>query len=263
MQNQIMHWATVLIFAFMAVFIPHNPGGIFPERPIRISYTGNMGVVVTGENATWWFDGVHDKYKPEYQHLPDSIFKQALSKKVPYNNLKGIIFSHSHPDHFNAQLTTQLMVSHPSLVVTGSHQVGDYLSSERFINGWNKNGIIYRDETTASRLEAYNLAHTWPERHSSVQNIMYSLLIDGVRITHIGDADIDGASYQQTAFINADILIVPSWFLYSTKGRDIINTSAAKILIVTHISPGHKLRYEGKMNARVFVFDEVGEMICI
>jgi ribonuclease BN (tRNA processing enzyme) len=263
MQNQIMHWVTVLIFAFMAVSMPHNPGGVFPGKPIRISYTGNMGVVVSGENATWWFDGVHDKYKPEYQHLPDSIFQQALIKKAPYNNLKGIIFSHYHPDHFNAALTAQLMLSHRSLVVTGSHQVGDFLSTEHFINGWNKNGIIYRDETTASRLEAYNLAHTWPARHSAVQNIMYSLLLDGVRITHVGDADIDGASYQHTAFTNADILIVPSWFLSTAKGRDILNSSAAKTLIVTHISPGYKFQYEGKLNARVFVFDEVGETICI
>jgi L-ascorbate metabolism protein UlaG (beta-lactamase superfamily) len=263
MQNQIMHWAAVLIFAFLAVFMPHKPGGIFTERPIRISYTGNMGVVVSSNNATWWFDGIHDIYKPEYQHLPDSIFQQALSGKAPYNNLKGVTFSHHHRDHFSAPLTAQLMLSHRSIVVTGSHQVGDYLSGEKFINGWNKNGIIYRDETTASRLEAYNLAHTWPSRHSAVQNIMYSLLLNGVRITHIGDADIDAASYHQTAFTNADILIVPSWFLSTAKGRDILNTSAAKTLIVTHISPGHKLQYEGKLNARVFVFDEIGETICL
>jgi Beta-lactamase superfamily domain len=141
--------------------------------------------------------------------------------------------------------------------------VGDYLSTEHFIDGWNKNGIIYRDETTASRLEAYNLAHTWPSRHAAVQNIMYSLLLNGVRITHLGDAHIDGASYHHTAFTNADILIVPSWFLSTAKGRDILNTSAAKTLIVTHISPGDKFAYEGKLNARVFVFDEVGETICL
>ena len=260
-QNQLMHWATIFFFAIAAVFMQPEKIGVTTANSIQLTYTGNMGVVVESENATWWLDGVHEFYKREYQHLPDSIFQHALAGRPPFGKLKGLTFSHYHSDHFSAALTNRLIATHPSILVTGSHQVGDFISTERFTDGWNKNGIIYSDEATASRLEAYNLAHTWPSRHSAVKNIMYSLLINGLRITHLGDADPEGSAYLQTAFLNADILIIPVWFINSTKGRTILNSSAAKKIVVTHITPGEKVSCDGKFNAEMILFDKVGKTV--
>ncbi len=254
-----MHWATVFIFAFISAFMRFDNSGPDTATSVQLRYTGNMGVFVESENAAWWFDGLHQFYKPEFQHLPDSFFTQAFNKNPPFNKLKGLTFSHYHRDHYSALLTNRFLSAHQSIVISGSRQVGDSLYTERFINGWNKNGIIYNDESTRARLEAYNLAHSWLARHGQVENIMFSLLINGVRITHLGDADFDSPAYRLTAFLSADILIVPLWLVTADEGRKFLNKSSAKKIIITHIPPGTKVKCEGELDGDLVLFDQVGE----
>ena len=256
-----MHWVLIILFAGLVAVLQPAANGLKQPKSIQISHTGNMGVLVKGKNATWWFDGLHAFYREQYQHLPDSLLQLALAKKAPFDQLDGLMVSHFHRDHYSASLTKELITHSNKLIVSGSNQVGDSLPATNFLNGWNKNGIIHSDPQTGLRIESYNLAHTGSVRHREVQNIMYSLLINGVRITHVGDADEKSEELKRPAFINADVLIVPVWFITSGAAISLLKITKAHTIIVTHISPGQKVDCNIGLKADVILFDQVGERL--
>ena len=258
-----MHWVLIILFAvFIAVSQPAGEK-LQEQNSIQVSYTGNMGVLVQSDNHTWWFDGLHAFYRSQYQHLPDSLLKLVLEKKPPFEQLDGILVSHYHKDHYSAPLTKELITRSNDIIVSGRKQVGDSLPAVNFVNGWSKNGIIYKDQSTGLRVESYNVPHTGSSRHRDVHNIMFSVIINGLRITHVGDADEASEELKRPAFLNADVLIVPVWFILSGNSINLLKTTSARTIIVTHISPGQKVDCNVGLKANVILFDQVGEKILL
>lgn len=203
-----------------------------------ISYKGNMGVLVSAKNQSVLIDGLHEFYREAYLPPPATETEKIFSRKTPYSNLGIALFTHFHKDHYSTSLSKQFLSVDKNNLVIGPSQVVDSLTAGRTINAWNKNGQIFRDTANELHIEAYNIAHTWPERHSSVQNIAYLLKTGQTTLLHIGDADIAPGNFSRFASESITVLIVPVWFLTDKKGIDIITgIIKPKVVIATHISP--------------------------
>ncbi len=233
------------------------------KEKVRITYTGNMGVVIESERSAVWIDGLHRFYKPEYQQTPLAFSDSAKKKAGHFKSLEWLLFSHYHRDHFDAGLTNEIIATDPGLKISGAGQVTDSLSGTNSTNAWNRNGRLTGLEDSDLGIEAFNLQHTWPARHSAVQNLMFSVIIDGLRITHLGDAGNEDIAYTQSAFKDADILVIPYWILLNDKGRSLIKTSKAKKIIATHIEPDSKpdIALRNSDLQQVILFDVPGEFI--
>lgn len=246
------------------VILHHSVNGNCTEEndSVRITYTGNMGVVIESDSGTVWIDGLHRFYKPEYQQTPDGFIDSAKKHSGNFKTLQWLLFSHYHRDHFSAGLTKELAVSNPDIKISGAGQVVDSLSGTHFTNAWNRNGRLNTDEGEVE-IEAFNLKHTWPARHSQVQNLMFSVILNGLRFTHLGDAVNDDPAYQQAAFKDADVLVIPYWLLLNDEGRALIKTSKAKKIIATHIEPNAHpdiALHNGEFQ-QVILFDVPGEFV--
>lgn len=246
------------------VILHQSVSGRCPDEKgsVKITYTGNMGVLISTDREAVWMDGLHKFYKPEFLPTDQKFIDKAKQREGDFRSLQWLLFSHYHRDHFDAGLTREIISSSPDIKISGAGQVVDSLSGAYTKNAWNRNGSLNNGEVESSvGIEAYNLQHTWPARHSAVQNIMFSVIVDGKRITHLGDSGDTDPAYAQKAFINADVLVVPYWLLLRENGKLLLKTSKAKTIIATHIEPGAKLSIEliNGREQKVILFDVPGE----
>ncbi len=223
-----------------------------------------MGVLISTDREAVWMDGLHKFYKPEYQPTDQQFIDKAKQHEGDFKSLQWLLFSHYHRDHFDATLTKEIISNSPEIKISGAGQVVDSLTDAFTKNAWNRNGSLDNaDYESSVHVEAFNLQHTWPARHSTVQNLMFSVIIDGKRITHLGDSGDKDPAYTQKAFLNAEVLVVPYWLLLNEDGKSLLKTSKAITIIATHIEPGAKLPIELKngKEQKVILFDVPGEFI--
>jgi len=248
------------------IILNQSVNGRCPEQKgsVKITYTGNMGVLISTDGEAVWMDGLHKFYKAEYEPTGQQFIEKAKHHDGDFKSLQWLLFSHYHRDHFDAGLTKEIISNSPGVKISGAGQVVDSFTSGLTKNAWNRNGSLNNADMESSvSVEAYNLQHTWPARHSNVQNLMFSVIIDGKRITHLGDSGDTDPAYVQKAFMNADVLVVPYWLLLNENGKSLLKTSKAKTIIATHIAPETKLNIELKNGQfqKVILFDVPGEFI--
>ena len=232
----------VLILLFLLATCPngnHQNNIKQNNNVVSITYTGNMGVLISNEKTAVWIDGLHEYYGPAYLNPPDSLLEKTFSKKRPFEKLKWLLFTHYHRDHFSKKLADRFLQLGTDHKVIGATQVVDSFSIKYVINAWNKNDEVVQDDNVSLRIKAFNIPHVWPQRHNKVQNIAYLVEIRGIRILHVGDADTDAAAFDRMGIGSVDVAIVPQWF-DSEKGRSIIEKLKPKKVIVTHIAPGER-----------------------
>ena len=256
----------VLILLFLLASCPagNQQNNIVQNKNVvSITYTGNMGVLISSEKTAVWIDGLHEYYGPEYLNPPDSVLEKAFSKTRPFDKLKWILFTHYHRDHFSKKLVNRFLKLGPGHKVIGAPQVVDSFSTKDAINAWNKNGEVTHDDEVTLRIKAFNIPHIWPQRHNKVQNIAYLVEINGIRILHVGDADTDADAFDRIGISSVDVAIVPQWF-DSEKGQLIIKKLNPKKVIITHIAPVERTGGNNTLKKQETIFFErIGQSITL
>jgi L-ascorbate metabolism protein UlaG (beta-lactamase superfamily) len=258
--------SAILIVLFLLVSCPtgNQHDGIPPKNnAVTITYTGNMGVLISNEKTAVWIDGLHEFYGPEYLNPPDSLLEKVFSKTPPFNKLKWLLFTHYHRDHFSKKLVNQFLSLGADRKVVGAAQVVDSFPTKHIIDAWNKNSELIRDDEAGLQIKAFNIPHTWPKRHHKVQNITYLVEIAGIRILHVGDADTDATAFDRIGISSVDVAIVPQWF-DSEKGRPIIEKLKPKKVIVTHIAPGERTGDNNALKKQEpILFEKIGQSVSV
>ncbi len=255
---------TVLILLFLIATCPtgnHQINIIQNNYVVSITYTGNMGTLISNEKTAVWIDGLHEYYGPAYLNPPDSLLEKTFSKKGPFEKLKWLLFTHYHRDHFSKKLTDRFLQLGMDHKVIGATQVVDSLSTKDVINAWDKSDEVTHDDNVTLRIKAFNIPHIWPQRHNKVQNIAYLVEISGISILHVGDADTDAAAFDRMGISSVDAAIVPQWF-DSEKGRSIIEKLKPKKVIVTHIAPGERTGDNSFLKKQETIFfEKIGQSV--
>lgn len=208
---------------------------------MTIRYVGNMGVLISNNKTTVLVDGLHAFYQEAYLHTPDTIIRKIMNREGQYAKLEVALVTHFHRDHYSASLSRDFLASDLGRLVAGSGQVIDSLNPQQSLSAISRNGQIYHNPETQLTIHAFDIPHTWQQRHSAVQNIGYLVRMDGTSVMHIGDADTQPDVFRKLAISEPDVLIIPSWFLSDKQGLEIIKEILKpKQLVVTHISPNDK-----------------------
>ena len=250
------------IILFLLFCPPAGPAQytIQNSKAVSITYTGNMGVLISDEKTAVWIDGLHEYYGPEYLNPPDSLIEKAYTKRPPFNNLQWLLFTHYHRDHFSKKLVNHFLQKKSRYKVIGAPQVVDSLLASDAVNAWDKNTEVFYDNLSSLRIKAFNIPHTWPQRHAKVQNIAYLVELNGFRILHTGDADTDMDAFTHAGIGLIDAAIVPEWFINNKSGKQIIENLGAKKVIVAHIPPNEKSSDNSTIkNAGVVFFENIGQ----
>jgi hypothetical protein len=104
--------STAFILLILLIACPNanqQNSNVHYNNVVIITYTGNMGVLISNEKTAVWIDGLHEYYGPAYLNPPDSLLENSFSKKRPFENLKWLLFTHYHRDHFSKKLTSRFL----------------------------------------------------------------------------------------------------------------------------------------------------------
>lgn len=218
------------------------------SSPITVQYIGNMGVFITIENKKFLIDALHTEYRPAYLFPPASLADSIINGAGNYKGVWATLTTHIHRDHFSSDLTSRFLEQQPDAIAIVPKQAvdsfsfrNDYSLLKDKIIGVNKSSQTGTIRGKGYTIYAFNIHHTYQQRHSAIQNVGYIIDVNGKRVFHAGDTDAPIELYQRLKLheYNIDVAILPSWLLCGENGKRITEELIKpKHIIVTHIEPG-------------------------
>lgn len=223
----------------------HTPG------TIKLTYVGNEGVLISDGTNAVLIDGLHRKYDDAYLNPPPEVLSAMENAKPPFDQVRVVLVSHVHGDHFSAESVALHLKNNPKAVLVSDAQkmadiarlVPDHAAirsqTHEATPEWKERIVFEREGIKVTLL---GMKHGSPDRHWWVKNLGHIIEIGGKKLFHFGDADMgleNFASFNLAAE-KIDIAFIPYWFLLNEDSRKLVReTIAAKHNIAVHISPGN------------------------
>ena len=232
------------------------------QKQFEIRYLGNMGIAILHNDSAIIIDGLHDFYENDYMPTDTSAISAMLKKQKPFSRIIAIAATHRHSDHFDENVVASVAKVHPGALIVSGSQTKMLLNTDmqkRF------NEVVgnatFRIGTNLT-IHATQIPHTYPQRHSAVENYRIEIIWNGFRLVHLGDADTKS---KVVAALNnkPDVMVVPSWYL-AEEGIPLIEQVNPVKVIATHIAPGSKsMKKNDKLHAEQLSFIKYGDKINI
>ena len=221
----------------------HTPG------TIKLTYVGNEGVLISDGTKAVLIDGLHRKYDDAYLNPPAEVLSAMENARPPFDQVRVVLVSHVHGDHFSAESVGLHLKNNPRAVLVSDAQkmsdIARLFPDHESIRSktyeatpeWKERIVFERDGIKVTLL---GMKHG-SERFWWIKNLGHIIEIGGKKLFHFGDADTaleNFAAFNLTAE-TIDIAFIPYWFLLNENGRKLVSeTIAAKHNIAVHISPG-------------------------
>lgn len=209
-----------------------------------ITYIANEGILIQSEEKTLLIDAIFDDYYEQYAAPSEQTIHHMNAKESPYQTIDLLLITHAHLDHFNPAMVGKFMTAHRETVLVCPNQAIDSIAK------------FYPNTTSIkSRLNGVAPIPAWQSlflggismktafvRHGGKQNYgvdnqIYLMNVDGKKILHIGDAEMDMAHFSNLHLAQPpiDVALIPYWFLAYSPGVEIIrNQIKSKKLIAIH-----------------------------
>lgn len=248
------------LLAFILILASHkhaislkDPTGVVPSSipELKLTYIGNMGVLLENKDQTVLIDGLHKKYKSAYAYPSSSVVASLLNGNYPgFTDIELNLITHAHNDHYNPELSIAFLKENKSALTMGPPQAKEAVRAA----DPNTKSLLERFRVVPSDNEVQNLkhqgisvtaiscGHTYQQKHSKVENIAYVVNLNGYKVLHVGDAEwallAPALEKMKASTLNLDIAILPSWMLLeksaSKKVNELINPHT---LIASHMDP--------------------------
>lgn len=237
-------------------------------QQLKISYTGNMGVLVEGEDQSILIDGLHEKYKPAYQYTPLVLASRIISpEEVPLVDF--LLITHFHRDHFSANLSQKFLQENTNSVLLGPVQAKEQIESidsadnvsNRIFSFNAFEGEVTLFEKPDVTIKVIPIPHANQRRHSEVENLGYVVSLGDKNILHVGDAGSNIDVLQKLDFIRheIDVVVLPYWLLSSDNITEIKKLIKAKRYVATHINPSSEVEFVQSGDNDIEYFTSVGQ----
>lgn len=180
--------------------------------PAKVTYIANEGFLIEMGSRNILIDAIFDdRTIIAYVHVPD---EKALSlmqaSKAPFDEIDLVLVTHSHRDHFSAAPVLEHLKGNPSGVLIGPPQVVDALravepeledvgmtvreidldlfeSAELEVDGIHVRAIRLRH---SAHMETDEQTGEQVNRHAFVENLIYLVEFEGLKMLHVGDATL-------------------------------------------------------------------------
>ncbi len=219
---------------------------MFGASRINVLYIANSGVIIQTKDKKVLIDGVHTERCKPYYSVSNDVLEKMVLNEAPYNNIDIILFTHHHPDHFNAEMTVEILKRNKHTQLIGPKLVMDKIRGTNIYNSILDSQLRSVELPRYSNIELrikdipfqiINLAHDG-EIYSGVDNYAYMFEMKNKVVLHLGDAQPSLFNFESAELIleNAvDYLFIPFPFIGLAEGREVIKRIAPKKLFVTHL----------------------------
>lgn len=232
------------------------------QEKFEIHYLGNMGIAILHNDSAIIIDGLHDFYGNEYLPGDTASIGAMTRKQKPFSNIVAIAITHRHSDHFDENVVASVAKAHSTALVISGGQTKALLNSDMQKRFNLVNGTATFSIGTNLTINARQIPHTYPQRHSAVENYRIEIIWNGFRLIHLGDADTK-AEVITALNNNPDVMVVPSWY-FGDEGIPLIGLVQPYRVIATHIAPNYNgMKKTGKLIAEQIFFTKYGDKINI
>jgi L-ascorbate metabolism protein UlaG (beta-lactamase superfamily) len=166
-------------------------------KGVSVTYVGNAGFLIKAGDKKILMDATFKGYAGQYQ-LPASIQEQIALGRPPFDGLDLILATHAHGDHFDPDLTRQCLQNNPKAVFGSTSQVTSKLTEfpDRVVTFNPTQGNADCKESQGINIEALYLPHgAKASDGKELLNYGYIVSVNGIRIFHTGDIDLQQFSY--------------------------------------------------------------------
>jgi len=227
----------------------------------------NAAVFLRYGETTLLIDGLYRDNSGWFSAIPDKVLKEMLQGQGELRNIKYLLFTHSHADHFYAPYLIEYLEHNQ---VTGLC-LPPVEQSSVLLKGKAKEVVLPFDELGRSRLtegisiEYLEMRHLDPKFYHVV-NRCFLIQAGEKELLFLGDAD-----YRQEAFLplagrRIDIVFVTPVFFNHEKGKRILREIIQpRKIVVYHLpfSEDDRMQF-GKMARRdAERYGETGQQISI
>ncbi|MGB7201329.1 MAG: MBL fold metallo-hydrolase [Pyrinomonadaceae bacterium] len=237
----------ILIAALLSFTSVINCQSTRPSK-LKLTYVGNEGVLISVGTKALLIDGLHRKYDDDYLNPPPEVLGAMEKANPPFDQVRVILVSHVHGDHFSAESVALHLKNNPrATFVSSAQQMADIArlfpdhvsirnQTLEITPEWKHRAVFEKDGIKVTLL---GMKHG-SDRCWWIKNLGHIIEIDGKKLFHFGDADM---SIENFAAFNLpaekiDIAFIPYWFLLSENGRKLVRENiTAKTNIAVHISP--------------------------
>ena len=223
-------------------------GSLVPASTVKVVYVGNEGVLVTHAGRSVLIDGLHREYDPDYLFPPPELLSAMESARPPFNNVRVVLVSHIHLDHFHPESVGLHLKNNPKATLVSSAQTTleiakNYRDHEsvrnqvrEFTPEWKQKKQF---DIEGIKVTVLGMKHG-SDRFWWVKNLGHLVEIGGKKLFQFGEADMTVENF--AAFDlpkeKIDVAFVPYWYFLSESGRKLVREQiAAKTYVAVHIPP--------------------------
>ncbi len=196
---------------------------------IKISYMGNMGVVISDGTKQVIIDGLHANVTGWYQASTSSL-NALITGTAPWGNSDIAMTTHNHGDHFSPSTTNAFLSSNSDALYIAPPPARSGVSNTAAISqinpGFLESVIV---EHNGIEVEVLSIRHfdQFGNDFSGVINYAYIVNIGGKKVMHVGDAFYENNNYSafNLGAKNIDVLIIPTFGdLFSSSNRNVVTS---------------------------------------
>lgn len=240
------------------------------ERPLRLTYIANEGVVVASGSRRVVIDALFDAPNPAYL-APSPALLQDLMGGDLGDDSALVLVTHNHPDHFRAAVADRFLLAHPQSVMIAPADVVDVMrdSAEHWSAYADRVRPISlgvgegaRQTYAGVQVHAIRTLHSGGSEHP--MNLLYLVRIGGRTLLHEGDSDSDPNVFRAVAAggDTIQLALVPYWYPFTDAGRYILSVLKPSYVGLMHL-PVHEERFTPEVLAglgdRVRLLSRPGE----
>lgn len=196
----------------------------------KVTYISNAGILLEYNDKKIMIDGFCNSILPIYKSPSDETKEFMISGINQFENIDALLFTHNHPDHFDAQSTVSFLKNNkktiilaPSKVIMEIKQGFPDIESRRLVNLKETLGKTEDININGIDIKSISMLHDGKE-YRNVSNLAYLVNIAGKRVLHVGDAKPIKENYIHLGLIqeNIDLLIAPFPYIGLPGARQVI-----------------------------------------
>ena len=231
------------------------------EKPgVAVTYLANEGLLIQSGETAVVIDGLFRAGVSGYARVPAAELKKLEAALRPYDKVKLLLVSHHHGDHFDAKSVARHLEHNSEARLISSQQVVKQVRAEaspdaklRIQSVEPKDADKVTIEAGGVKVELLKLSHG-TGRFAKITNLGHIIELNGVRILHIGDAELNAKTVEplKKHARGVDVACIPYWLLLSERGRKFfLETLAPRHIVAIHVPPREADDVTGQIHSHI------------